>query len=97
MKKLLGALIVGFTTTVSACSTTEQPVKEVEKQVKAPVSKMPCKPSMSPPIKDKSKLKVLLEKQGRITSDMTPAQVDKTINDYIRKKRAAYKSCQKKG
>jgi len=94
MKKLLGILIVGFTTTVSACSSTEQ---APAKTVKAPVSKMPCKPSMSPPIKDKSKLKVLLEKRGHITSDMTPQQVDKAINDYIRKKRAAYESCQKKG
>lgn len=97
MKKLLGILIVSLTTTISACTSTEEAPQETVAVANAPVSKMPCKPSMSPPIKDKSKLKVLLEKSGRITSEMTPAQIDKVINEYIRKKRAAYNSCKKKG
>jgi len=54
-----------------------------------------CKKSYSAPIKDITKLKVMLIKSGKITAEMNEAEVEVAINEYIRKKRAAFKKCNK--
>ncbi|GHE97501.1 hypothetical protein [Thalassotalea profundi] len=51
----------------------------------------------SPPIKDKSKIQEMLLKSGKITADMTPQQIEKAVNSYIRNKNAAFNDCGKKG
>lgn len=64
----------------------EQPVnKETLKTV-------PCKNAM-PPIRDKSKLKEMLQASGKITPEMSEATQEQIVNDYIKQKRAAFKRC----
>jgi len=59
------------------------------------VNRAACKKSYSPIIKDIAKLKVMLMNNGKITSDMTDAEVKIAINQYIKNKRAAFKKCRK--
>lgn len=78
-------------------SIKEESSTERVEPIIAPIAKLPCKKSMSPPIKDKTKIKNMLEKSGRITPEMSPQQVEKVVNDYISNKKAAFKDCLKKG
>ncbi len=55
---------------------------------------MPCKAG-SPPIKDRSKLKTMLTKSGKITNDMPLKKINDVINDYIKKKQQAFTHCNK--
>jgi len=55
---------------------------------------LPCKAS-SPPIKDKSKLKKVLIDNGTITVEMSDEMANKVVNDFIKKKREAFKRCNK--
>lgn len=103
MPKITMLLTVLLVITLSGCLEEEAKV-EVKQESSAervlpiaPIAKLPCKKSMSAPIKDKTKIKNMLEKSGRITADMSPQQIDKVVNNYIRKKNAAFKDCQKKG
>ena len=55
---------------------------------------LPCKAS-SPPIKDKTKLKKMLIDNGTIAADMSEEMANKVVNDFIKKKRDAFKRCKK--
>ncbi|XQW85218.1 hypothetical protein ACOYR1_00385 [Thalassotalea piscium] len=47
----------------------------------------------SPPVLDKSKIKAMLLKSGKITAEMTAEQADKIVNDFIRAKQKPRKNC----
>lgn len=47
----------------------------------------------SPPVHDKSKIKAMLLKSGKITAEMTSEQADKIVNDFIRAKQTPNKNC----
>lgn len=49
----------------------------------------------SPPVKDFEKLKVMLTKSGKITTEMSAEQAHQVIKSYIKKKQDAFKRCQK--
>ncbi|MFT5757881.1 MAG: hypothetical protein ACI9LM_002618 [Alteromonadaceae bacterium] len=59
------------------------------------INKLPCKKFYSPPIQEVTKLKVMLMKSGKITSEMSDAEIKVAINQYIKNKRSAFKSCRK--
>ena len=59
------------------------------------INKPLCKKSYSPPIKDVDKLKTMLLKSGKITSEMSDEEVRAAINKYIQNKRAAFNKCNK--
>jgi len=78
-------------------------IKEVTPQKLSTANEVPtnlnkkqqCNKSYSAPIKDTTKLMAMLIKSGKITAEMTEAEVKVAINEYIRKKRAAFKKCYK--
>ena len=78
---------VQSTTSVNPISSNAVPVNLSNKLL--------CKKSFSPPIKDVTKLKEMLMKSGKITSEMSDAEVKMVINKYIQNKRAAFKKCNK--
>jgi hypothetical protein len=89
---------------VTGCQAKTEQVKEQEAPLLiAPshtvptslIKKRPCKKSYSPPIKDIAKLKEMLMKSGRITSDMNNVEINKVVNQYVKNKRAAFKACKK--
>ncbi|WP_448547118.1 hypothetical protein [Thalassotalea fusca] len=55
----------------------------------------PCAVAKSPPIKDKSKIRELLIKQGKIQADMPEEKIQQLVREYITKKNQAYKLCKK--
>jgi len=55
----------------------------------------PCAVTKSPPIKDKSKIRALLIKQGKIHADMSEEKIQQLVREYITKKNQAYKQCKK--
>jgi len=75
------------TSSVNPISINEVPTKPSHKPL--------CKKNYSPPIKDITKLKEMLIKSGKITTDMNEAEVKIAINKYIQNKRAAFKKCNK--
>lgn len=54
-----------------------------------------CRPSAMPPLRDKTKLTENLRKQGLITADMSQAQIDKIVADYIVKRQKMFEKCHK--
>lgn len=51
----------------------------------------------TPPIQDLTKIESMLLEQGTITADMSQAQKEQIINDFIKRKNQAFKSCNSKG
>ncbi|WP_426357212.1 hypothetical protein ACPUVO_12110 [Pseudocolwellia sp. HL-MZ19] len=45
-----------------------------------------CKKSSSPMLKNKSKLKEMLFKEGKLNSDMSEDEINTYVNEYIKKK-----------
>ena len=63
-------------TQVAEAPTVHQPTK------KAP---LPCK-HFAPPVKDKTKIKDMRFKEGKLTPDMTTAEINSYVDAYIAKK-----------
>lgn len=49
-------------------------------------SPTPCKNFSSPLIKNKTKIKDMLLKEGKINTDMTKEEINSYVNEYIKKK-----------
>lgn len=47
---------------------------------------IPCKNFSSPLIKNKTKIKDMLLKEGKINTDMTKEEIKSYVNEYIKKK-----------
>ncbi|MBE8168413.1 MAG: hypothetical protein HAW66_08600 [Shewanella sp.] len=58
-----------------------------------PVEQVVCR--SSPPILNSEGIKRNLIKRGVITSDMSAAEAEKKVSEFINKKRSAFKNCGK--
>ncbi|MCE9687893.1 hypothetical protein LZP73_17065 [Shewanella sp. AS16] len=63
---------------------------------KAPIQIKPGSCGAMPPIRDTSKLKQNLIKKGVITKDMSEAEADAKVAEYIRQRQKAFESCKRK-
>ncbi|NMH66213.1 hypothetical protein [Shewanella salipaludis] len=63
---------------------------------KAPIQIKPGSCGAMPPIRDTSKLKQNLIKKGVITEDMSEAEADAKVAEYIRQRQKAFESCKRK-
>ncbi len=81
---------------VSACNNRSQELEQ--SAVADPHSDVPRKHllcSSTPPIKDTAKLKVNLKERGVITEQMTEAEAEEAVIEYIRKRQQAFQDCKK--
>lgn len=81
---------------IGGCHSSEQasqPVTESQTQTAKVVKPLPC--HAMPPIRDTTKLKQNLIKNGYITADMTPEQADAKVAEYIQMRQEAFKRCGK--
>lgn len=80
-------------------NVNDQPVatSEASKGVNEVTTNFPCVSkhtiNKSPPVQDKSKIKAMLLKSGKITPEMTDEQADKVVNDFIRAKQTPKNTC----
>lgn len=80
---------------VSACNSRSQ---EIEQQsiVTDSHSDVPRKPVLCgsmPPLQNTTKLKASLKERGLITEQMTEAEADKIVIEYIRQRQKAFQEC----
>lgn len=89
-------IFIAFSISAMACQNqqtnsiedTQENTSEVSTLPSLPI---PCKNFTSPPIKDKSKIKDMLFKEGKINNSMTEEEITQYVNDFIKKKSS--KSC----
>ncbi|MCO4799841.1 MAG: hypothetical protein KC484_11515 [Colwelliaceae bacterium] len=83
---------------LTACQNNNENIKEpisveqvnVENNMETGnLPKLACKTKKSPPIQDKKAIRTMLEKSGKITTEMTEEYAMKIVNDYIRKKQSS--------
>ena len=86
MKRILVLFLSG---SLLACSH-QTPVSNAPVEVKPP--KIQC--GATPPLPDTQGIKNNLIKRGDITPEMTEAQQQAVINEYIAKRNNAFKKCQ---
>jgi len=91
---LIIAVLISLLGCQEEASVAEKPVISSEKATVIK-SKLPCIPATTPFIKDKTKLKQMLTKSGRITADMSTEQANLIVKNYINKKREALNNCKK--
>jgi len=65
--------------------TTSSPNNNISQKVTFP---SPCKKATTPLIQNKEQLKKMLLKENKINSDMSPEEINKIINQYIKNKRS---------
>ncbi|MGS0674167.1 hypothetical protein [Shewanella sp. 0m-4] len=82
---------------VSACNSRSHEIQQqsiiTDSHSDVPRKQALCS-SMSP-IHDTSKLQANLKERGLITEQMTEAEAQEAVNEYIRKRQKAFKDCKK--
>ncbi len=97
MKKLSIINFSALLLLLSACQAEPQKTQTSQPENSAKLLlKKTCLKGTSPQVQDKTKLKQMLIKSGKITTQMSSTEANKIINDYIKKKQDAFKHCQKK-
>lgn len=84
-------IFIAFSITAMACQNqqtnniedTQESTSEVSTLPSLPI---PCKNFTSPPVKDKSKIKEMLLKEGKINNGMTEEEINQYLSDFIKKK-----------
>ena len=82
---------------VSACNSRSQEFQQ-QSIITDSHNDVPRKPilcSSMPPIHDTSKLKANLKERGLITEQMTEAEAEAAVIEYIRKRQQAFQDCKK--
>ncbi len=99
MKKLSIISFSALLLLLSACQAepqkTQTQTSQAENSAKLLLKKT-CLKGTSPQVQDKARLKQMLIRSGKITTQMSSTEANKIINDYIKKKQDAFKHCQKK-
>ncbi|GIU25123.1 hypothetical protein L2719_10790 [Shewanella schlegeliana] len=84
---------------VSACNSRSQEIEQQsiisDNHNDVPRKHLIC--SSTPPIQDLTKLKASLKERGLITEQMTEAEAEQIVVDYIRQRQKAFQDCKKGG
>ncbi|ABZ74669.1 hypothetical protein Shal_0093 [Shewanella halifaxensis HAW-EB4] len=82
---------------VSACNSRSQEIDQqsiiTDSHSDLPRKHLLC--SSTPPILDTTKLKANLKERGLITEQMTEAEAEQIVVEYIRKRQKAFQDCKK--
>ncbi|WP_077343198.1 hypothetical protein [Pseudocolwellia agarivorans] len=97
-RRILSSVVfVAFSISALGCQNQQtisvddnnQTTGKVSAQSSLPI---PCKNYSSPLVKDKSKIKDMLFKEGKLNKTMTEEEITQYVNDFIKKKNKSCKS-----
>jgi ribosomal protein L17 len=80
---------------LQGCQQKSAPLVTKNSSKKVVNHKIICQQSTTPPLKNIQKLKEMLVTNGTIDASLSEEEIQRQVNAYIRKKNAAFKSCQK--